>query len=112
MDRRPRLLLVDLEEQLVPGSFAHALAMLLKAALLGYPQGRISSRVIARGCRDNLLFICHLHRNVGMRFSGNATCNCWFDSNIPWNNSNVGLYFVGCLRRSTPCTAPRMQRQM
>ncbi len=80
----PRLLPVDFEAQLVPGSFAHALhhlvdtldlsafdahyrnnavgasahapAMLLKAVLLAYSQG-IGSRSIARACRDNVLFI-------------------------------------------------------
>ena len=85
VDMSPRLLPVDLEAQLVPGSFAHALhhlvdqldlsafdahyrnddvgasahapAMLLKAVLLAYSQGMISSRAIERACRDNVLFI-------------------------------------------------------
>ena len=85
LDMSPRLLPVDLETQLVPGSFAHALhhlidlldlsafdahfrnddngapahspAMLLRAVLLGYAQGLVSSRAIARACRDNVLFI-------------------------------------------------------
>ncbi len=85
VDMSPRLLPVDLESQLVPGSFAHAvhhlvdrldlsgfdahycndatgatahaLAMLLKAVLLGYSQGMVSSRSIERACRDNVLFI-------------------------------------------------------
>lgn len=85
VDMSPRLLPVDLETQLVPGSFAHALhhlidlldlsafdahfcnddngapahspAMLLRAVLLGYAQGLVSSRAIARACRDNVLFI-------------------------------------------------------
>lgn len=85
MDMSPRLLPVDLEVQLVPGSFAHALhhlvdqldlsafdahyrndavgasahapAMLLKAVLLAYSQGIVSSRAIERACRDNVLFI-------------------------------------------------------
>ena len=76
----------DLQAQLVPGSFAHAVhhlvdqldlsafdahyrnddsgapahapAMLLKAVLLAYFQGMVSSRSIERGaCRDNVLFI-------------------------------------------------------
>ena len=34
VDMSPRLLPVDLEAQWVPGSFAHAPAMLLKAVLL------------------------------------------------------------------------------
>lgn len=85
VDLSPRLLPVDLDAQLVPGSFAHALhhlvdsldltafdahfrndlngapahspAMLLKAVLLGYSQGIVSSRAIERACRDNVLFI-------------------------------------------------------
>ena len=85
VDMSPRLLPVDLEAQLLPGSFAYALhhlvdtldlsafdahyrndevgasahspAMLLKAVLLAYSQGMISSRSISRACRDNVLFI-------------------------------------------------------
>ncbi|MCP1375902.1 IS1182 family transposase [Dyella lutea] len=85
IDMSPRLLPVDLQAQLVPGSFAHALhhlvdqldlsafdayyrnddsgapahapAMLLKAVLLAYSQGMVSSRSIERACRDNVLFI-------------------------------------------------------
>lgn len=85
VDMSPRLLPVVLEEQLVPGSFAHALhqlidlldlsafdshfrndlngatayspAILLKAVLLAYSQGIVSSRAIERACRDNVLFI-------------------------------------------------------
>jgi len=85
VDMSPRLLPVDLEAQLIPGTFAHALhhlideldlsafdaryrndangapahdpAMLLRAVLLGYSQGLVSSRSIERACRDNLLFV-------------------------------------------------------
>ncbi len=85
VDMSPRLLQVDVAAQLVPGSIAHALhhlvdtldlsafdahyrndevgasahasAMALKAVLLAYSQGMISSRSIARACRDNVLFI-------------------------------------------------------
>lgn len=85
VDMSPRFLPVVLEDQLVPGSFAHAVhhlvdtldlsgfdahycndangatahapAMLLKAVLLAYSQGIISSRKIERACRDNVLFI-------------------------------------------------------
>jgi len=85
VDMSPRLLPVDLEAQLVPGTFAHALhhlideldlsafdeqyrndengapahdpAMLLQAVLLGYSQGMVSSRAIERACRDNVLFV-------------------------------------------------------
>jgi transposase len=81
----PRLLPVDLQAQLVPGTFAHALhhlvdeldlssfdaqysndetgapahapGMLLRAVLLGYSQGLVSSRSIERACRDNVLFV-------------------------------------------------------
>lgn len=85
IDMSPRLLPVDLEAQLVPGSFAHALhhlidqldlsafdaryrndetgatayapSLLLKAVLLAYSQGMVSSRSIERACRDNVLFV-------------------------------------------------------
>ena len=85
VDHSPRLLPVDLDAQLVPGSFAHALhqlvdrldlsafdahyrnddngapahspSMLLKAVLLGYSQGMVGSRAIERACRDNVLFV-------------------------------------------------------
>ena len=85
VDMSARLLPVNLESQLVPGTFAHALhhlidaldlsafdahfrnddngapahapAMLLKAVLLAYSQGVVSSRAIERACRDNVLFI-------------------------------------------------------
>jgi len=81
IDTSPRLLPVDLQAQLVPGSFAHSLhhlvdeldlpafdvhhrnddsgapAMSLKAVLLAYSQGIVSSRSIERACRDNVLFI-------------------------------------------------------
>ncbi len=85
LDMSPRLLPVSLDAQLVPGSFAHALyhlvetldlagfdahyrndesgapahapVMLLRAVLLGYSQGMVSSRAIERACRDNVLFI-------------------------------------------------------
>jgi transposase len=85
IDMSPRLLPVVLEEQLVPGSFAHAVhhlvdqldlsrfdshyrndkvgscayapSILLKAVLLAYSQGIISSRGIERACRDNVVFV-------------------------------------------------------
>lgn len=85
IDMSPRLLPVILEEQLVPGSFAHAVhhlvdqldlsrkdchyrndkvgscayapSILLKAVLLAYSQGIISSRGIERACRDNVVFV-------------------------------------------------------
>jgi len=39
------------------GATAHAPAMLLRAVLLGYSQGLVSSRSIERACRDNVLFV-------------------------------------------------------
>jgi transposase len=85
LDMSPRLLPVNLEAQLVPGTFAHALhhlideldlsafdaqyrnddngapahdpAMLLRAVLLGYSMGLVSSRDIEGACRDNVLFV-------------------------------------------------------
>ncbi len=85
VDLSPRLLPVDLESQLVPGTFAHAVhhlvddlelsafdahyrnddngapahspTMLLKVVLLAYSQGLVSSRRIEQACRDNVLFI-------------------------------------------------------
>jgi transposase len=41
----------------VTGATAHAPGMLLKAVLLAYSQGMVSSRAIERACRDNVLFI-------------------------------------------------------
>lgn len=85
VDMSPRLLPVSLEAQLIPGSFAHALhhllgeldlsvfdahyrhdetgaaahdpGMLLRAVLLAYSQGLVSSPDIVRACRENVLFI-------------------------------------------------------
>jgi transposase len=85
IDMSARLLPVSLEAQLVPGSFAHAVyhlvgeldlsdfdahyrndevgapahapAMLLRAVLLGYSHGMVSSRAIERACRENVVFI-------------------------------------------------------
>lgn len=85
VDMSPRFLPVVLEEQLVPGTFAdavhrlvdvldlsafdahyrndttgapaHAPGMLLKAVLLAYSQGIVSSRRIERACRENVLYI-------------------------------------------------------
>ena len=92
VDMSPRLLPVDLEAQLVPGSFAHALhhlvdaldlsafdayyrndavgasahapAMLLKAVLLAYSQGMISSRSIERACRHNVALVDAAHQII------------------------------------------------
>jgi transposase len=86
VDRSPRLLPVVLEAQLTPGSFEHALdvlvdteidlaplaarfsndatgapaydpAVMLKIVLLAYSRGIVSSRAIERLCRENVLFM-------------------------------------------------------
>lgn len=86
VDRSPRFLPIVLESQLVPGSFEHALdvlidtdidltrlgarfrndetgalaydpAVMLKIVLLAYSRGVISSRGIERLCRENVLFM-------------------------------------------------------
>ena len=95
-DTSPRLLPVDLEAQLVLGTFAqgphhlvvlldlsafdahyrndegraskHAPAMLLKAMHLAYSQDIISSRAIERVCWDNVLFIA---------LTGDANLRLW-----------------------------------
>ncbi len=86
MDTSPRLIPVDLERQLLPGTFEHALnhlidheldlsgfdarykndrtgasawppGMLLKVILFGYSRGIVGSRGIARACREHITFI-------------------------------------------------------
>ena len=86
IDRSPRLLPVDLAQQLLPGTFEHALnhlldheidvscfdgrfcndetgatayppAMLLKVVLFAYSRGIVSSRGIERACREQVTFI-------------------------------------------------------
>ena len=86
IDTSPRFIAVDLERQLVPGTFAHALdylidheldlsefdgryrndatgaaayppALLLKVVLFAYSQGIVSSRGIERACREQVTFI-------------------------------------------------------
>lgn len=86
VDRSPRFLPIVLESQLIPGSFEHALdilvdteidlsrlakrfcndetgapaydpAVMLKIVLLAYSRGVISSRQIERLCRENVLFM-------------------------------------------------------
>jgi len=86
IDTSPRFLAVDLEAQLLPGTFEHALnhlldreidlsafdarfsndevgasayppAMLLKVVLLAYSRGIVSSRGIERACREHVTFI-------------------------------------------------------
>ncbi len=86
VDRSPRFLPIVLESQLVPGSFEHALdvlvdseidltrmaarfcndetgapaydpAVMLKIVLLAYSRGVVSSRGIERLCRENVLFM-------------------------------------------------------
>ena len=86
IDTSPRFLAVDLQRQLLPGTFEHALnylidheldltgfdsryqndatgacayppAMLLKVVLFAYSQGIVSSRAIGRACREHITFI-------------------------------------------------------
>ncbi len=86
IDTSPRFIAVDLERQLLPGTFEHALnhlldheldltsfdaryqndltgasayppGMLLKVVLFAYSQGIISSRGIERACREQITFI-------------------------------------------------------
>ena len=86
IDLSPRFLAVDLEKQLIPGSFAHAVhhlldhdfdlsgfdaryrndqtgasayppGMLLKVILCAYAEGVVSSRGIERLCREHVTFI-------------------------------------------------------
>jgi len=86
IDTSPRFLAVDLEAQLVPGTFEHALnhlldheidlsgfdarfhndevgasafppAMLLKVMLLAYSRGIVCSRAIERACREHITFV-------------------------------------------------------
>jgi transposase len=86
IDTSPRFLAVDLQRQLLPGTFEHALnhlldheldlsgfdarfnndatgaaayppAMLLKIILFAYAQGIVSSRNIERACREHITFI-------------------------------------------------------
>ena len=86
IDTSPRFLAVDLQRQLLPGTFEHALnylldnaldlsgfdarfnndatgaaayppAMLLKVILFAYSQGIVSSRNIERACREHVTFI-------------------------------------------------------
>ena len=86
IDTSPRFLAVDLERQLLPGTFEHALcrlidreldlsafdvrycndlngatayppAMLLKVVLFAYSRGIVGSRPIERACREHVSFI-------------------------------------------------------
>jgi transposase len=86
IDTSPRFIAVDLERQLVPGTFEHALdylidheldltefdaryrndatgaaayppGLLLKVVLFAYSQGIVSSRGIERACREQITFI-------------------------------------------------------
>lgn len=86
VDTQPKLIPIDLAQQLLPGTFEHALhhlleheidlsgfdarfqnddtgapayapAMLLKVVLFAYSRGIVSSRAIARACEEHVLFI-------------------------------------------------------
>ena len=86
VDTQPKLIPIDLRQQLLPGTFEHALdhllehaidltgfdarfandatgapayapAVLLKLVLFGYSRGIVSSRAIARACEEHVVFI-------------------------------------------------------
>jgi len=106
IDTSPRFLVVDLQRQLLPGSFEHALnhlidceldlsgfdvrfnndvtgaaayppAMLLKVVLFAYSQGIVSSRGIERVCRE------HVTR-MPCRATASRTSPPWPDSSPRW----------------------------
>jgi transposase len=91
IDTSPRFIAVDLERQLLPGTFEHALnylvdhqldlsrfdthykndltgasayppAMLLKVVLFAYSRGIVRSRDIERACREHVTFIAPQRR--------------------------------------------------
>jgi len=97
IDTSPRFLAVDLQRQLLPGTFEHAMnhlidkeldlssfdtrfkndltgaaayppAMLLKVVLFAYSMGIVSSRAIERACRDHVTFIA-LSGDTGPHFT-------------------------------------------
>ena len=101
VDRSPRFLPIVLESQLIPGSFEHALdilvdtevdlsefgarfrnditgapaydpAVMLKIVLLAYSRGVVSSRAIERLCRENVLFMA-ISGDSAPRFTTIAT---------------------------------------
>ena len=111
IDTSPRFLAVDLEKQLLPGSFEHAVhhlldhefdlsrfdtryrngqsgacayppGMLLKVILCAYTQG-VSSRGIERLCREHVIFIA---------LSGDAAPHCRADR---WAGSKLALVAQG-----------------
>lgn len=100
IDTSPRFLAVDLERQLQPGAFEHALnylidheldlsrfdarykndrtgasayppGMLLKVVLFAYSRGMVSSRDIERACREQVTFIA-LSGDCAPHFASNA----------------------------------------
>ena len=102
IDTNPRFLAVDLAQQLLPGTFEHALdhlldhavdlshfdarfrndetgatayppAMLLKVVLFAYSQGIVSSRGIARACETHVTFIA-LSGDTRPHFTTIAQC--------------------------------------
>ncbi len=109
-DTSPRLIAVDLERQLLPGTFEHALnhlidhrldlsrfdarykndltgasayppAMLLKIVLFAYSRGIISSRDIERACREHVTFIA-LSGDTAPHFTTFAAFVSTLDSEI------------------------------
>ena len=104
IDTSPRFLAVDLERQLLPGTFEHALcrlidreidlsaldarycndlngatayppAMLLKVVLFAYSRGIVGSRPIERACREHVTFVV-LAGDSAPHFTTGARCSC------------------------------------
>jgi len=98
IDANPRCLAVDLAQQLLPGTFEHALnhlldheldvshcdarvqndatgatayppAMLLKVVLFAYSQGIVRSRGIERACQEHVTFIALCGDTAASHFS-------------------------------------------
>jgi hypothetical protein len=120
IDTSPRFLAVDLEKQLLPGSFEHAVhhlldhefdlslfdsryhndqngasayppGMLLKVILCAYAQGVVSSRGIERLCREHVICTCP----AGKQRYRNGT-NCL-------HNGRLATKYSGILRDCLPC---------
>ena len=122
IDTSPRFLAVDLEKQLLPGSFEHAVhyllehefdfslfdgryrndqngasayppGMLLKVILCAYAQGVVSSRGIERLCREHVTFIA-LSGDSAPHFTTLAAFVSSLDEEVAQLFAQV-LYLVG-----------------
>ncbi len=114
IDTSPRFLAVDLERQLLPGTFEHALnwlidheidlssfdaryrndetgasayppAMLLKVVLFAYSRGIVSSREIERACREHVTFVA-LSGDSGPHFA---------PKEIPLGDTTIAAFVSG-----------------